>query len=418
MQQLKQSQTKSNPQIKRKPIQPDLPGTVSGASNPEAIPDTIAYELFMRSIADYPSEFVFKDSGFSGDQIANLLSYVRSFELVIATLDQAARHIKGARRGTDKLAQLQKQKEQFLERELNHYLPLNLGAEGANRIRSFINGRVKQKTKKLPAEIAKLRTSARHHSSATMPNSSVYIYTNAWRDGENVYGSGTISSDYSDYNQYLVTTTVVSPNGSRYSTSQSGWDFAAVTDTEYLPIMPNGGTFTVESIFEATNGYMTSAVNAVTVNKLVSIVFVQAIPNPPLTVPPPTTASNSSAQITAQISFSDDTVQSDFAEVELMQAANPNLVDYSVGPNTGEGITTGSNRLVTVTAGTTRFRTINWPLTIMSAGTGIFGTVATVGNVVRFNALSTGVTAGTNNVPVVFMVGAAPTPSPSPSPSP
>ena len=43
----------NTPQVKRKPIQPDLPGTVSGATNPEAIPDTNAYELFMRSVADY-----------------------------------------------------------------------------------------------------------------------------------------------------------------------------------------------------------------------------------------------------------------------------------------------------------------------------------------------------------------------------
>lgn len=76
----------------------------------------------MRSIADYPSWFGFKDSDLSGDQIVNILSYVRSFELVIGTLDHAARHIRGARRGTDRLAQLQKEKEQFLERELNHYL--------------------------------------------------------------------------------------------------------------------------------------------------------------------------------------------------------------------------------------------------------------------------------------------------------
>src|SRR4051812_32217452 len=73
-------------QVNRKPIQPDLPGTVSGATNPEAIPDTAAYELFMRSIADYPSEYVFKDSGLSEDQIANLLSYVRTFETVIGSL--------------------------------------------------------------------------------------------------------------------------------------------------------------------------------------------------------------------------------------------------------------------------------------------------------------------------------------------
>lgn len=65
--------SQTSPQVKRKPIQPDLPGTVSGATNPEAIPDTVAYELFMRSVADYPSENVLKDVGLHGDQIKNAL---------------------------------------------------------------------------------------------------------------------------------------------------------------------------------------------------------------------------------------------------------------------------------------------------------------------------------------------------------
>lgn len=403
------SPSQNAPQVKRKPVQPDLPGTVSGATHPEAIPDTIAYELFMRSVADYPSEYLLKDLGLSRDHAANLLSFLQSFELVVGALDHATRYIRGTRRNIElvqlqkqKLAQLQKQKERFLERELNHYLTSSLGAEGAGKIRSFINARVKPKTKKLPVEVA----------------NGVYVYTNAWHDGENVYGSGTISSDYSDFNQYLVTTTVISPNGSRYSTSQTGWEYAAVTDTEYLPLMPNGGTFTVESVFEGTNGYMASAVNAVTAAKIVSIAFAQTIPAPPLTAPAPTTVANSSAQIVAQVSFSDDTVQSDFAEVELVHAANPNLVEYTVDGNSGEGTTTGnSNRVVRVTAGTTRFRTINWPITVTSAGTGLFGAVAPVGNTVRFNTLSPGVTAGTDNVPVVFLVGAAPTRSPSRSSS-
>ena len=41
-------ESKSNqakPQVQRKPIQPDLPGTVSGATDPAAIPDTVAYEF-------------------------------------------------------------------------------------------------------------------------------------------------------------------------------------------------------------------------------------------------------------------------------------------------------------------------------------------------------------------------------------
>lgn len=325
------SANQSTPKVKRKTIQPDLPGTISGASNPEAIPDTIAYELFLRSIADYRPEAALKDTGLNDDQIVTLLSYIHSFEAVIGTLDYGARHAKTSGRGVDRLGQLQKQREQYLDRELGQHLPRTLGVEAGNKIRSYLNRRVTPKTKKLP-----VRTGG------------AYVYSNAWSDGENIYGSGTIYADYGDYNQYLVTTTVSSPNGSRWSTSQTGWDYASITDTEYLPIMPNGGTFTVESVFEGDNVYLASATNSATVTKVASIVLAQATPLPPQTVAPPTTNSNSSAQITAQISFSDDTIPSDYVEVELMQAANMNLVDYTVGGNTGDGTTKGnSNRVVT-----------------------------------------------------------------------
>src|SRR5215203_2743896 len=139
------------PQVKRKPIQPDLPGTVSGATNPEAIPDTVAYELFMRSIADYPYENVFSDAGLHGDQIRNAVNYVQSFELAMSLFDKEARRIKGSRSGTEKLSQLQKKKEEYLERGMNHYLPMILGEDGGSKIRSYVNERVKPKTKKVPA---------------------------------------------------------------------------------------------------------------------------------------------------------------------------------------------------------------------------------------------------------------------------
>lgn len=109
----------------------------------------------MRSIADYPSENVFKDAGLHGDQIRNALNYVQSFELAMSLFDQDARKIKGSRSGTDKLAQLQKKKEEYLERGMNHYLPMVLGAEGGSKIRSYINGRVKPRTKKVPVDNAR-----------------------------------------------------------------------------------------------------------------------------------------------------------------------------------------------------------------------------------------------------------------------
>jgi hypothetical protein len=141
----------NNPvQVKRKPLQPDLPGTVSGATNPELIPDTVAYELLMRSIADYPSENVFRDAGLQGDQITNALYNVQSFESAMSLFDQEARRIKSSRKGTEKLTPLQKKKEEYLERGMNHFLPMILGADGGSKIRSYIRERVKPKTKRVP----------------------------------------------------------------------------------------------------------------------------------------------------------------------------------------------------------------------------------------------------------------------------
>src|SRR5215813_8667759 len=47
----------------------DVSGTVEGRLHPEDIPDYVAYELFMRSRADQPSAAVFKDFGFSQDEL-------------------------------------------------------------------------------------------------------------------------------------------------------------------------------------------------------------------------------------------------------------------------------------------------------------------------------------------------------------
>src|ERR1041384_7477528 len=149
------STSQKTPQVKRKPIQPDLPGTVSGASDPDAIPDSIAYELFMRSIADFPSESIFKEAGLTGDQIANAMAYLSSFQNAMSLFDQEARTIKMSGRGGEKLSQLQKKKEEYLDRGMNHYLPMVLGADGGNKIRSYVNSRVKPKTKKIPVSSAR-----------------------------------------------------------------------------------------------------------------------------------------------------------------------------------------------------------------------------------------------------------------------
>jgi hypothetical protein len=126
----------------------------------------------------------------------------------MSLFDQEARRIKGSRRGTEKLSQLQKKKEEYLERGMNHYLPMILGADGGSKIRSYLNERIKPKTKKVPAinarknkpeinpkEVASYQSAdvlaARHHPSVPAMSYGAYVYCNGWYDGENVYGSGT-----------------------------------------------------------------------------------------------------------------------------------------------------------------------------------------------------------------------------------
>jgi hypothetical protein len=323
-------------QVARKAIPPDPPGTISGATNPDAIPDAIAFELFMRSISDYPSEQSFRDLGLNEGQIQQALNYRASFEQELSLMDEAARNIRETRRGMEQLAQLQKKKENFIERSMKQTLRDMLGDEGANKIRSNINARVKPKTKRITtitakkteddrevAEPVRARRSARHHPAAVMPSEQqVYVFSNAWKNGGSVYGSGTLSSSYQDFSQYLVTTTVVAPNGTRWSTSQTGWDYSSVSNSEYMDIWPNDGTFTVESVFQGTNGYFISSFNAVVVVPQISVSGAVAVP--------PLVNVNGTVEITALISFTQGVPAGTTALIELNETVNFNAITYTV----------------------------------------------------------------------------------------
>src|SRR5690242_17631730 len=122
------------PQATRKKPQPDLPGTISGAFDPASISDTVALELFMRAISDYPSPAQFKDFNLDDEQIANVLGFVQSFEQTLSQMDQAARMLRSLERNPDALAKLEKKKQDFLGHILKQDLPRLLGADGQNKL--------------------------------------------------------------------------------------------------------------------------------------------------------------------------------------------------------------------------------------------------------------------------------------------
>src|ERR1041385_6046464 len=106
------------PQAKRKELKPDRPGTISGATDAASIPDTVAFELFMRSRAEFPSADAFQKAVLDGDEIARALSYLQTFEKKLSAMDQAARELRFTRRSPAELSTLERQRQAFLSEGL------------------------------------------------------------------------------------------------------------------------------------------------------------------------------------------------------------------------------------------------------------------------------------------------------------
>ncbi|MCP9495761.1 MAG: hypothetical protein MSG64_15040 [Pyrinomonadaceae bacterium MAG19_C2-C3] len=252
---------------------PDLPGTIDGATNPNAIPDSVAYELLFRTLAERPAQGLLAEAGFTYDQIDLLLRAADS-SVPLGNYDDTARALKKSRPLTAdelmKLSALQQQKTEYIKRLQVFVVDWFTQYKAIDKLERFIKDEVKAKTKRIDrsslqasskaarqrqsgnnGKASFVKTSAKSSRAATQSGGNIYLYGNAWIDGGFVAGSGTISEDYTGSTTYMVTTTIRSPDDSRAATSQAGYSYATVVNTNQLPIMPNDGTFTVESVFEA-----------------------------------------------------------------------------------------------------------------------------------------------------------------------
>ena len=268
---------KAQPQP-QKPARPDAPGTVSGASDPAAIPDHIAYELFMRTLAEQPARAhsLAERAGLRGEQVERLLRAAEDFASTMSYTDGRARDARRlAARGSGpeagaELARLSEAKRGNVARHREHSRH-SLGAEGASKLLAYVGGEVKRKVKRVavpagagdvgrysslparPRPGGEVRAQSFASASAAASRQSVYAYYYgaAWDDGETVYGVGAVTEDDYSWNTYQVTTTVGAPGWTRTATSQAGWGYAAVTNEAGLPILPDDGVFSVASSFEA-----------------------------------------------------------------------------------------------------------------------------------------------------------------------
>jgi hypothetical protein len=72
----------------RKTLQPDLPGTIDGSTNPAAIPEHIAYELFFRSLGKSSSLTLANKVQLNDVETDGLLREARLVEESITKIEQ------------------------------------------------------------------------------------------------------------------------------------------------------------------------------------------------------------------------------------------------------------------------------------------------------------------------------------------
>lgn len=150
----------------------ELPGVVSGARNPEKIPDAVAFRLLLRSLVtpgrsevragDTPAQAastakvvrqayerqVFTAVGLSDEETAALRAVAEEFGRRVKELDERAAEVKNLawpEPGPEAMAELEQlqDKRDDLVRELMRSLPLRLGARGAARLNLYVREHVK-----------------------------------------------------------------------------------------------------------------------------------------------------------------------------------------------------------------------------------------------------------------------------------
>jgi hypothetical protein len=150
----------------------DLPGVISGARNPEKIPDTVAFRLLLRSLVtpgrdeiragDAPAQDastakvvrqaherqVFTAVGLSDVETVALRAVAEEFDRRVKELDESAAEVKNLAwpdpgpEAIAKLEQLQGKREDLV-RELMRSLPQRLGAPAAARLNLYVREHVK-----------------------------------------------------------------------------------------------------------------------------------------------------------------------------------------------------------------------------------------------------------------------------------
>lgn len=342
---------------------------IKGSEKPSEIPDNVAYELFLRTVATGNARGLVKRIGLDDEAVEIIMREAYSLNENLEHFDRRAFELKtskgsseNARLGSD-LSNLQTKKQEIVERSINRFLAESLRDEKMNKLQNFVRTEVKRNVQKIlvnenpkSGEVALSKYFANSFAKKAFDGSGeLYLYSDAWNDGINVYGSGSITEQYTSDTSYRVTISVTSPGG-RSNTTAGDWSYATVINDAGLSTELESGTYSVLVNFEEQSGYYdeygnfygtgSSFVGSSNASSLVRpLVSITAV-NPATYTFPETILSRT---FTANIGLSADIGNLTLPlliTVEFNEQSNNGGVGYQVRPNAGVNPPTG--RVITI----------------------------------------------------------------------
>lgn len=416
---------------------------VSGAIKPKQIPDNVAYELFLRTVAVGNARGLVSRAGFTDEQIDVIMSQAYTLNSILERSDNRARELKDKQTSSNEsqtkteLLRLQEEKDEKIAKTVNRYLPSGLNDKAMSKLQNYINTEVKSNIQKVfvtndlsqTKEVAFVKTSL-----ARQTGGQLYLYSTGWNDGVNIFGSGSLSEQYTSQTSYRVTISVTSPSA-RSNTTESDWNYATVIHDTGLSLGAEDGTYSIQANFEEQLGYydeygnfygtgsstVGSSTNFVDVPARISLVNVTVLPN--------SISRSQTASLLATLSYSAEVPNNTTLSMELIDAIispAPHPTD-TVGTPTitgGSGTSVNNNRTVTLTAPNqnglnARSQRVTFPITTTQTTAG--GTVNL--SVVIANAVAPSPSPNPSIIPpanrdTTLTITATPTPTPTPNPTP
>lgn len=262
-----QETTQVKVQLERPHKSPRIKSVIKGSERPEQIPDAAAYELFLRTVAEGNAKTLVERIGLKGEQAKAVINEAYSLNESLLVLDREAYELKSKRQVRNEvqrmsdLTRLQVRKDELVDQAMNRYLVPKLKSAATVKLKGYIQ-EVKKNIQKVivddypnTAGIAIGRSNFQLFTPRRIQSGgALYLYSTGWHDDLNVYGSGSISEQYTSDSSYRIIVTVTSPSG-RSNTSAGDWNYATVVYNSGLSIGDEDGTYSITADFEEQSGY-------------------------------------------------------------------------------------------------------------------------------------------------------------------